>query len=216
MPKARPLSKEQILEAMQYTKSVMAAARYLKCSYHHIKAYMKAYTDEETGKTLFEIHKNRSGKGIPKHLNPYSKASKLTAEDVINGKLCASSFKPAKLKHILIETGYMLEQCHMCGFEGRREVDGRSPLLLHYKDGDSNNFKDGNATLICYNCHFIHVGKIYNDYDLDTIESHQPRSKTSKMIDFELDEYAKKKLAELEGKNPPISDDPYDLVSRKK
>ena len=51
MPKAKPFTKEQIKAAMAKTKSVKAAARYLNCSYHHLKRYMKLYTDEETGKT---------------------------------------------------------------------------------------------------------------------------------------------------------------------
>ena len=37
MPKAKPLSKTQILDAMDKTKSVKAAARYLNCSYQHLK-----------------------------------------------------------------------------------------------------------------------------------------------------------------------------------
>jgi len=216
MPKAKPLSKEMIVEAMQYTKSIHAAARYLKCSFHHIKRYMKAYTDEETGLSLFELHKNQSGKGIPKHLSFNSKYSKWTAEDIANGRIDPSSFKPSKLKHALVESGYIKEQCYMCGFEGKREVDGKSPLLLHYLDGDSNNVKDGNAQLLCYNCHFINVGKIYNDYDLEQLESHQTKFKKSKNFDVELDEYSKKRLAELSGEKPPLPEDPYALVSRKK
>ena len=47
MPKAKPYSKQQILGAMAKTKSVKAAARYLNCSYHHLKRWMKLYTDEE-------------------------------------------------------------------------------------------------------------------------------------------------------------------------
>ena len=68
MPAAKPISKDMCLAAMNKTKSVKAAARYLNCSYHHLKRYMKLYVDEKTGKTLFEVHKNQSGKGIPKFL----------------------------------------------------------------------------------------------------------------------------------------------------
>ena len=53
MPAAKPISKDMCLAAMDKTKSVKAAARYLNCSYHHLKRYMKLYVDEETGKTLF-------------------------------------------------------------------------------------------------------------------------------------------------------------------
>jgi len=68
MPLPRPLSKEQILLAMEKTKSVKAAARFLNASYIHTKKYMKLYTDEN-GVTLFDLHKNQCGKGIPKFLS---------------------------------------------------------------------------------------------------------------------------------------------------
>jgi hypothetical protein len=64
--KPKVLTKEQILAAQARTKSNFAAARYLHVSYPHYKKYAKTYTDSETGKTLFEMHLNQSGKGIPK------------------------------------------------------------------------------------------------------------------------------------------------------
>ncbi len=83
MPKAKPFTKQQILGAMNKTKSVKAAARYLNCSYHHLKRWMKLYNDEETGKTLFELHKNQCGKGIPKFLKGQGKEPALI--DIIAG-----------------------------------------------------------------------------------------------------------------------------------
>ena len=53
--KKKILNKDQILRAMKYTKSNMAAARFLGCSYPHYKQYAKLYKNEE-GKTLFEVH----------------------------------------------------------------------------------------------------------------------------------------------------------------
>ena len=73
MPAAKPISKDMCLTAMDKTKSVKAAARYLNCSYHHLKRYVKLYVDEETGKTLFDKHKNQQGKGIPKFLRASGK-----------------------------------------------------------------------------------------------------------------------------------------------
>ena len=43
MPKAKPLSKAQILAAMAKTKSNMSAARYLHVSYQHYKKWAKNY-----------------------------------------------------------------------------------------------------------------------------------------------------------------------------
>jgi hypothetical protein len=53
MAKPKHITKEQCLVAMKQTRSVMAAARYLNCSYQHLKPFMKAYKDEETGLSLF-------------------------------------------------------------------------------------------------------------------------------------------------------------------
>jgi len=73
MPLKKHYTKEQILSAMDKTDSILAASRYLGCSYQHLKPYMKMYTDDETGKTLFEIHKNQCGKGIKKFLKASGK-----------------------------------------------------------------------------------------------------------------------------------------------
>ena len=98
MPKAKPLSKEQILAAQAKTKSNMAAARYLHVSYQHYKKWAKLYK-------LFAGHKNQSGKGIPKFLNNGKKDPALL--DIIEGRVNASSFSPAKIKYRLIEEGYL-------------------------------------------------------------------------------------------------------------
>jgi len=66
MPVARNLTKQDIERAQKYTKSNRAAARFLGCSYNTYLLYAKMFIDEETGKTLFDKHLNRSGKGIPK------------------------------------------------------------------------------------------------------------------------------------------------------
>ena len=70
MPKAKPLSKEMIVAAMNKTKSNRAAARYLNVSYVHYKRWAKIYEATEEGfDNLFDQHLNPSGKGIPKFLN---------------------------------------------------------------------------------------------------------------------------------------------------
>ena len=68
MPKAKHLGKEMVLAAMAKTRSNRSAARYLNVSYQHYKKWAKFYKDDATGKTLFELHFNQSGKGIPKFL----------------------------------------------------------------------------------------------------------------------------------------------------
>ena len=199
MPKAKPLSKEQILAAQAKTKSNMAAARYLHVSYQHYKKWAKLYK-------LFAGHKNQSGKGIPKFLNNGKKDPALL--DIIEGRVNASSFSPAKIKYRLIEEGYLLEECSMCGFKERRVLDYRVPLIMHFKDGSKKNYKLDNVELLCYNCYFLQVGNIFNDRQIQGLEEHKTVNESK--IDWEVDDYHLQRLKELGLED----EDELDLISR--
>ena len=217
MAQPKPISKEDCVRAMKYTRSVRAAARYLNCSYQHLKPFMKAYKDEETGMSLFDLHKNQCGKGIPKFISHTPFGRKMPAiEDIVNGKEDASSFTPEKLKFKLIEGGYLIEQCYWCGFDEKRELDGKIPLIMFFKDTNKHNYRDGNCQLSCYNCYFLRLGNVFNDKDIESLEGHQTVYKTSEMVDFQLDDYQKERLEELGLWDKKVDDDPYSLVSRKK
>lgn len=211
----KPISKEDCLRAMKQTRSIKAAARYLNCSYQHLKPFMKAYKDEETGVSLFDMHKNQCGKGIPKFISDASKKHP-SIEDIVNGTADANSFSPDKLKFKLIEGGHMIEQCYWCSYDDRRDVDGKSPLIMFFKDGNKHNFRDGNCQLSCYNCYFIRLGNVFTERDMESLEGHQTVYKTTEMVDFQMDEYQKRKLQELGLWETKVEDDPYSLVSRKK
>ena len=156
MPKAKPLSKQQIVAAVNKTKSNRAAARYLGVSYIHYKKWAKNYEATEEGyENIFEQHKNQSGKGIPKFLNGGKKNPAIL--DIIEGRVDASSFSPDKLKYRLITEGYLLEECAMCQFKERRVLDYKMPLLLHFKDGNKKNYRKENIELLCYNHYFLTV-----------------------------------------------------------
>ena len=117
MGRGRPskfLSKEQCQAAMAKTKSVRAAARYLNISYGHCLKFFKMYTDQETGKSFLELHKNQAGKGIPKFLK--SKGKEPALIDIIEGRIDASNFSPEKIKYRLITEGHLTECCNSCLF----------------------------------------------------------------------------------------------------
>ena len=103
MPKPKPLTKEQVLLAMRMTKSNRAAARYLNCSYIHYKMWAKRYVEFEGGRSLFEVHKNQSGKGIPKFFDNESRKSQWDVLDVIEGRIAATHIKPEVIKKRMIE-----------------------------------------------------------------------------------------------------------------
>ncbi len=188
MPKAKPLSKEQIVAAQAKTLSNMSAARYLHVSYQHYKRYAKLYG-------IFESHKNQSGVGIPKFLKGSKKMPHML--EIIEGRIAASSFDPNKLKYALIEQGYLLEECSVCKFKERRVLDYKMPLLLHFKDKNSNNYGLDNVQLLCYNHYFLQVGDIFNKNDEKQIESQTEHFGTTERIEFEVDDYHLQRLKEL-------------------
>jgi len=188
MPKPKPLSKEMIVAAQAKTKSNMAAARYLHVSYQHYKRYAKMYK-------VFEGHKNQSGKGIPKFLKGTGKEPALL--DIIEGRVSAAHFSPAKIKYRLIEEGYLSEQCSMCGFQERRVLDYKMPLLLHFKDNNKSNYTRDNIELLCYNHYFLTVGDIFTEKDVKQIESHQEHIGTTDKVEWEVDDYHLQRLKEL-------------------
>ena len=208
MPKPRTLTKEQILAAMAKTKSNSAAARYLNCSYVHYKKWAKVY-ESDTHDNLFEQHKNQAGIGIPKFLRVGKKEPALL--DIIEGRANASSFSPEKIKYRLIAEGYLEEKCAMCGFEERRVLDYKMPLLLHFKDGNKKNYKLDNIELLCYNHYFLNVGDIFTDKQIEGIEDHKPVNQGK--VDWEIDDYHLQRLKEL-GLGDDDDDDDFDIVSR--
>ena len=213
MPAAKSYTKEQILNAMDKTQSVAGAARYLNCSYQHLKKYMKLYKDEESGKTLFEIHLNPSGKGIPKFLTNGKKDPALL--DIIEGRINAASFSPDKLKYRLTTEGYLEECCGNCGFTEHRVTDHKVPLILHFKDKNKLNYRLDNIEFLCYNCYFLFIGEVFTERDIKKLEDNLSVSKTTDAVDMQLDDYHLQRLKELglDGVNPTDDDDPYNLVS---
>jgi len=212
MPKARPLSKEEIVAAMSKTKSVRSAARYLNCSYQHLKKWMKLY-DGANGQSLFEEHKNQSGKGIPKFLSnaPFGRKEPAIL-DIINGVTDPSNFNPQKIKYRLIEGGYLKEECNNCGFHERRVLDYKMPLILHFKNGNKQSYRLDNLEMLCYNCYFLSVGDLFTGKQVEQMEDHTPSKE--KEPDWEVDDYTQQRLKELGLYDSKPDDDPYDLVSR--
>ena len=204
MPKPKPLSKDMIVAAQANTKSNLAASRYLHVSYQHYKRYAKMYN-------LFESHKNQSGKGIPKFLKGSGKEPALL--DIIEGRVSAAHFTPAKIKYRLIEAGYLSEQCSMCGFQERRVLDYKMPLLLHFKDNNKSNYSQDNIELLCYNHYFLTVGDIFTEKDVKQIESHQEHFGTTEKVEWEVDDYHLQRLKEL-GLSDEEEDDINQYISR--
>ena len=152
---AMNISESEIRYAMENTKSCAQAARFLKISYEAFRKYAKMYTDSESGKTLFELHKNPHGKGVPRvPKNPTKTQAKL--ENIFAGK--HPNYNKHRLKDRLLRSGEFEECCSSCGFNERRVSDYTVPLLLDWIDGDTTNHAKKNLRFLCYNCYYLQVG----------------------------------------------------------
>lgn len=158
------LTESQIRYAMQNTTSNAEAAKWLHISYTTWRKYAKMYIDAETGKNLFELHKET---GFAKRLVlPQTRyRRKSTApwafqphpiEDVFANK--HPNYSLHTFKQRLIKEGWIQERCSCCGFQERRDYDYEIPLKLHWVDGNKKNYALENIQFLCFNCYFIHVG----------------------------------------------------------
>jgi hypothetical protein len=206
--KPKPLGKEDIIRAMNMTKSNRAAARYLNCSYIHYKGYAKLYKDEN-GVLLFDKHKNQCGKGIPKFLNNSKKEPKLL--DILEGRIDISNFKPEKIKNRLVKEGLLKEECAICGFHERRVSDYKIPLIMDFIDRNKKNYQNGNARLLCYNCYYLNVGDPFTSKQLEGLEDHLTTFNSE--VDWEIDDYQKQRLEEL-GLYTPTSNSGDEFISK--
>jgi hypothetical protein len=215
MPLPKPLIKEQILMAMHNTKSNRAAARYLNVSYIHYKKWAKIYYDKEGGRSLFDIHKNQSGVGISKFFGKKAEGNKWDILDIVEGRVSVNHFDPEDIKRRMIDEGLLKEECSLCRFHERRINDYKIPLILDFKDGNSNHYNLGNIRFLCYNCYFLNIGDIFNKKDIHQLETHNPTNGTSEAIDFQLDDFQLKQLEKLGLFQPPKpEDDGSEFISR--
>jgi len=197
------LTKDDVLRAQKHTLSNKAAARYLGVSYNVYKRYALVFNDNESGKTLFDKHLNRQGKGIKKHLGGYGKSKnfhKHPLRDVLEGRVDVSNYTVDILKARLIQEGFLIEQCNCCSFEERRVVDYKVPLVLNFKDKNKHNWKQDNLEFLCYNCYFLNVGNIWSDNQLKQMEDYQINKNTNNKDDeptWDLDDSHIQHLKEL-------------------
>tara|TARA_R110000787_G_scaffold149687_3_gene263682 strand:- start:1547 stop:2095 length:549 start_codon:yes stop_codon:yes gene_type:complete len=145
--------------AMENTKSNAAAARFLKISFTSYKKYAKMYTDRESGKTLYELHKNQFGVGIPKDVVKANKGI-YSIDNILTGK--HPKYPIWKLRNRLLALAILPESCNSCGYAERRITDDTVPLRLDHIDGDITNHCIENLQMLCINCYYQQSGNPYN------------------------------------------------------
>ena len=182
---AKILSKEDIQRAICRTLSNRGAARFLHVSFNHYKKYAKLYVDTETGKSLFEMHMNQSGKGIPKYLS--NKGAEPALMDLLEGRVPSEHFDPQKIKQRIIFEAMLVEECAKCGFAERRVIDNKIPLILNHKDNNKQNFHLDNLEFLCYNCSFLYAASPITDRQVELMEEYV--DKNGDYFEWELDEH---------------------------
>lgn len=182
----RTFSEAVIRNAMKATQSNFQAARYLNTTIETYRKYAMLYIDQETGKNLYELHKNIFGKGIKKI--SWKNEISLQKIDEILSRDAYRAVDAQKLKDRLIYEGKLRSECYRCGHHEKRIVDYKQPILLNFKDGNRNNWKFENLEMLCYNCYFLLVGNLFSDKQIKRLEDMAaPPLKVSE-VDWEIDD----------------------------
>lgn len=165
-PSSLDLLESQIRYAMENTRTCQEAARWLNIDYNTFKKYAVLYIDKDTGKNLFELHRDTNAskrransEKIRKANRPPVSNSRFKAyemADIMQNKHPKYSFKLFKRR--LLKEQILPECCDNCGYSMRRDFDFQVPLVLHFVDGNKQNFLKENLRLLCYNCYFLLVG----------------------------------------------------------
>jgi len=188
--KGLQLTEAQLREAMANTRSNKEAARWLGITDITYKKYSKNTFDEATGKSLFELHKNQSGKGMPK--NWAGGVWKKTLDEMLVENQPINSKKILRLKESLMKDGRLGYQCCACKFAEKRLSDLKVPLLLNFKNGKKSDWRIENLQWLCYNCYFLFVDDPFTNKMLQRIESNpfeMPEVKEDMQEFYQLDDF---------------------------
>lgn len=153
------LPEADIRYAISNTKSNAEAARFLKVSFTTWKKYASMYIDRDTDKTLYDMHTNQAGQGIPKDTTR-SLGSPYSIDKILLGEY--PNYPTWKLRNRLLALAIMPESCNSCGYAERRITDDTVPILLDHIDGDETNHRIENLQMLCLNCYYQQTGNPFN------------------------------------------------------
>lgn len=147
------LTEQEVRYAMANSTSNRDAAAFLHISIGTYKRYAEMFYDHDSGKNLFELHRNQSGRRTTK---PSAKLA--TIEDIFAGKHPKYPYK--KLAERLIREGWYEEKCALCSFSEKRISDYTTPLVLTWKNGNKRDHSQDNMEFVCYNCYHLYYGNM--------------------------------------------------------
>lgn len=143
----RMLLESEILAAQSVSKTEKQVARKLGVSFATYQKYSKLYG-------IYGRVMNRAGKGINKPIKNED-SGKYPLTRILEGKF--PNYPISRLRERLIRSNKIEVKCCTCGFCEKREVDGKLPLVLSFKDGNKRNMLEENLQFYCYNCFFMFV-----------------------------------------------------------
>lgn len=144
---SRPILKSEIEWAKERSVNESDAARKLNISYLTYRKYARLYGIWEPKSSI---------KGKKNFYNP--NRGKYKIEDILLGKF--PDYPVYRIKDKLIRSGKKRAECEMCGFNEKRIIDEKLPLILNFLDGNPRNHSIDNMKIYCYNCTFL-CGKGY-------------------------------------------------------
>lgn len=207
------LTREDILRAMRVTRSNKQASRYLNVSYETYRKYSITYYDKESGKSLFELHKNVKGTGIPRFIKNFKHDTPL--EKLLDGNFTFPSYPVASLKHRLIHQHIIPEECNSCGFKEQRVSDRKVPLMINFKNGNKKYWTLENIEFLCFNCYFLKIGDIFTNKDNMLANDFHRETKMVEDPVWEMDENMREHFKDLGILNDEDDKDPLDFTDYK-
>jgi hypothetical protein len=174
MPVARPLSRQDIENAIANTFGNKEAARYIHVDYKHFRTYAKMYKNAE-GISLYDANARKGGRG-KKSISKRERQAHIYIKKLVNGIGVPIEQDSLKIKDVLLRECFLEPKCYHCGFNEERVIDKKAPLLVNFKDKDKMNYKLENLELLCYNCYFLYIGNIMNDKQIYKFEDFIPSS----------------------------------------
>lgn len=144
--KTKKWTKEQLEKAVCESTSIRQVLSKLGLkeaggNYKQIQKFILSYEIDNSHFTgrLWSKGKKLEGK-------PRIPINKILIED--------SNYQSYKLKRRLFNLGLKIQKCEECGWAVTTD-DGRIPLEIHHRNGDSKDNRLDNLEILCPNCHSL-------------------------------------------------------------
>lgn len=136
----KQINKNEFIDVCKNSVTMAEASRKLNMHFNTFKKYA----------VLFDCYKpNKGGKGLHKNSSRFN----TDLDDILNGK--CPDYQTFKLKKRMIDSGYIKDECELCGWKEKRKGELYTPCELHHKDGNPHNHLRNNLILLCPNCHSL-------------------------------------------------------------